>query len=185
MRCLASFLRELCRFSLSACSVSVRVSYAGLKRIPPYPDVRPAPLVRLLCPPDEPHAMLSQPFLHSWGQRAPARPGSALSAGSLLLPGDARRRGRGRGWAVRAPGPLAHLSWETKCAHTPVITDTHVPVRLCLHPPRPPPCLLSWFARLRAQAPGTVCVHGHPLALNPGPWLQEGRHSHRCMSSES
>ena len=167
MRCLASFLRELCRFSLSACSVSVRVSYAGLKRIPPYPDVRPAPLVRLLCPPDEPHAMLSQPFLHSWGQRAPARPGSALSAGSLLLPGDARRRGRGRGWAVRAPGPLAHLSWETKCAHTPVITDTHVPVRLCLHPPSSTSLSAELVCQTASPGPGHCVCPWAPTGPEP------------------
>ena len=85
MRCLASFLRELCRFSVSACSVSVRVSYAGLKPVPPYPDVRPTRLsgscVRRTSPMP---CFLSPSFIP--GAKGPCPAGSALSAGSLLLP---------------------------------------------------------------------------------------------------
>ena len=134
MRCLASFLRELCRFSVSACSVSVHVSYAGLKPVPPYPDVRPTRLsgscVRRTSPMP---CFLSPSFIP--GAKGPCPAGvSPFRREPTASPGSARRRGRGGGWAVRAPGPLAHLSWETECAHTPVITDTHMPVRLCLHP---------------------------------------------------
>lgn len=135
MRCLASFLWELCRFSLLASSVCVRVSYAGLKRVPLYPDVWPAPLVRLLCPPDEPHAVLSQPFLHSWGHRPPARPrGQPFPQGAHCFPGEHRAKRPGQGldcpcaWASGPP----ELG-DRVCTH--VCNYRHTRARPSLSPP--------------------------------------------------
>lgn len=119
MDCLDSFSRAISRFPLFACSVCITSRTLGCSLVPPYPAVQP--LVTLLCPPDEPHAVLSEPFLHPWGRRllrtpCPA-PGSAVSTGSPLLPRVARgAEARGWGWAIPAPGPLTHLSWETECA---------------------------------------------------------------------
>lgn len=101
-----SFAGDLSLLTVAS-SVCVRVPDTGLQRGTSLTCCSATPLVRLLCPPDEPHDVLSEPFLHPWGRRllrAPfPAPGSDLSTGSPLLPQGApgSRPGAGAGLSLR------------------------------------------------------------------------------------